>query len=88
MALNPYDSCPCGSGKKFKWCCAPYFDQIELALTQQQENQHDASVRTMEALTRTHADKPQVWGYYAHILFAEGKVDEAASAIEKAFAIQ
>lgn len=88
MALNPYDSCPCGSGKKFKWCCAPYFDQIELALTQQQENQHDASVRTMETLTRTHADKPQVWGYYAHILFAEGKVDEAESAIEKAFAIQ
>jgi hypothetical protein len=22
FALDPYDSCPCGSGKKFKFCCA------------------------------------------------------------------
>jgi tetratricopeptide (TPR) repeat protein len=88
MALNPYDSCPCGSGKKFKWCCAGYFDRIELALDQQQQGQHDAAIATMQALTRQHPDRPQVWGYYAHILFAEGKTDEAEGAIEKAFALQ
>lgn len=88
MAPNSYDACPCGSGKKFKWCCAPYFDQIERALTLQQEGQHDAAISTMQALTRAHADKPAVWGYYAHILFAEGKVEEAEEAIAKAFALQ
>src|SRR5687768_5925966 len=88
MAPNPYDACPCGSGKKFKWCCAPYFGQIELALDQQQQGQHEASVHTMEGLTKAHGDKPQVWGYYANILFAEGKVEEAEEAINKAFALQ
>jgi len=31
MALNAYDPCPCGSGKKFKWCCTPYFHHVEKA---------------------------------------------------------
>ena len=31
MALDPYVSCPCGSGKKFKWCCAPYYPEVEKA---------------------------------------------------------
>lgn len=88
MAPNPYDTCPCGSGKKFKWCCASYFKDIELALEQQQQGQHELSLKTMESLTKTHPDKPPVWGYYAHILFAEGKVEEAEEAINKAFALQ
>lgn len=36
MAINPYDSCPCGSGKKFKFCCEKYFAKIEQALNQHQ----------------------------------------------------
>ncbi|MGL4420639.1 MAG: tetratricopeptide repeat protein [Gemmataceae bacterium] len=88
MPPSPYDNCPCGSGKKFKWCCTPYFDQVEIALDQQQKNQHDAALRTMQGVTQAHADKPPVWGYYAHILFAEGKTDEAEEAIQKAYAIQ
>ena len=48
MAPNPYDHCPCGSGKKFKFCCQPYFPQIELALEQQQTGQHEAAVKTMK----------------------------------------
>jgi tetratricopeptide (TPR) repeat protein len=88
MAINPYDSCPCGSGKKFKWCCTAYFDQIERALQQQQQQQHDGALRTMDALIQKHGDRPQVWGYYANILFAEGKTDAAEQAIDKALALQ
>jgi len=25
VSANPYDPCPCGSGKKFKFCCRPTF---------------------------------------------------------------
>ena len=88
MPPTPYDSCPCGSGKKFKWCCTPFFDKIELALEQQQLEQHDAALRTIEDLTKSHADVPQIWGYYAHILFAEGKTEQAEEAIRKAYSIQ
>ncbi|CAN5312317.1 hypothetical protein BH11PLA2_BH11PLA2_41740 [soil metagenome] len=88
MAINPYDNCPCGSGKKFKWCCAPYYDQIELALQQEQQGQHDGALQTMEGLTKAHGDKPPVWGYFANVLFAEGKTEQAEEAIQKGFAIQ
>ncbi|MBL8815657.1 MAG: SEC-C domain-containing protein [Planctomyces sp.] len=29
MASNPYASCPCGSGKKLKFCCAEVLDDLE-----------------------------------------------------------
>ena len=44
MPLDPYVSCPCGSGKKFKWCCAPYFPQVEKAFELEQQGQHEAAL--------------------------------------------
>lgn len=85
MAPNPYDGCPCGSGKKFKWCCGPYFEQIDQALTLQQNNQHEAAVRLMDQVAAEHADKPAVWGYYAHLLFGEGNIEKAEEVLQKAF---
>jgi tetratricopeptide (TPR) repeat protein len=35
MAVQPYDDCPCGSGKKFRWCCqkaAKFGDRAEQML--------------------------------------------------------
>ena len=37
MALDQYDPCPCGSGKKFKWCCLPIHVEIDRAYRQEQE---------------------------------------------------
>ncbi len=88
MPPNPYDGCPCGSGKKFKWCCDPYFEQIDRALTLQQNNQHDSAVRVMEQVAAAHADKPAVWGYFAHLLFGEGNIERAEEVLQKAFDIQ
>ena len=88
MAPNPYDSCPCGSGKKFKWCCAPYFDRIELALDQQQQGQHEMALKTMEAVANDHPTHAPVWGYYAHMLYVEGQVEKAEQVLEKAFQVQ
>ena len=85
MAPNPYDNCPCGSGKKFKFCCQPYFPQIELALEQQQKGQHEAAVKTMKGVTDAHPSYPPAWGYYAQVLYNEGKPDEAEAALDKAF---
>ncbi len=87
MAPNAYDTCPCGSGKKFKWCCAPYFDQIERALDLAQQGQHEAAVREMEAAAQAHPNYPPVWGYYAHLLYLEGNVEKAEEVLQKAFAL-
>ena len=72
MPLDPYVPCPCGSGKKFKWCCAPYYPQVEKAFELERQNQHEAALSTIRELTKTHADKPAVWGYYAQFLYNAG----------------
>jgi tetratricopeptide (TPR) repeat protein len=39
MTIDPYQNCPCGSGKKFKWCChklAKYVDKCEQLLNNDQ----------------------------------------------------
>ncbi len=88
MAINPYDACPCGSGKKFKWCCIGYFDQLQLALQQQQQGQHDAALRTMEQLTKSHSQSPPVWCHYANVLYMEGRTEDAEKALQEAFKLQ
>ena len=45
MPLDPYVSCPCGSGKKFKWCCAPYYPQVEKAFELERTGQHEAALQ-------------------------------------------
>jgi len=69
MPLDPYVSCPCGSGKKFKWCCAPFYPQVEKAFGQERLNQHEAALQTIRELTQSHADQPAVWGYFAQFLY-------------------
>lgn len=87
MAPNPYDTCPCGSGKKFKFCCEKYFDKIDRAMNLSQAGQHEAALRAMEALTQELPDYAPIWGYYAQLLYSEGQVEKADEAIEKGFAL-
>lgn len=87
MPPNPYDNCPCGSGKKFKWCCTGYWEHIERGLDLYQQGQLENALRVMDQLAKEHPTKPQVWGYYAHILFREEKMEEAEAKLQKAFDI-
>ncbi len=77
MPLDPYVSCPCGSGKKFKWCCAAYFAQVEKAFEQERLGQHEAALHTIRDLTKSHPDQPSVWGYYAQFLYNLGQAQPA-----------
>jgi tetratricopeptide (TPR) repeat protein len=87
MSLDPYASCPCGSGKKFKWCCQPIYSGIQQAWAQENNNQHDAALRTMEEVVRQHPGNPEAWGQKASLLFANNRLEEGEAALEKAFAI-
>jgi tetratricopeptide (TPR) repeat protein len=85
--LDPYASCPCGSGKKFKWCCQAIYPGIQQALEQDASGQHDTALRGIDQLTKEHPGNPEVWGQQARLLYANGKQEEAEQALEKAFAI-
>jgi tetratricopeptide (TPR) repeat protein len=84
MPPDPYASCPCGSGKKFKWCCAAYFSTVEKAFEQERQGLHDAALQTIRGLVDTHADSPAVWSYYAEFLYSAGQAEKAEEAISEA----
>jgi tetratricopeptide (TPR) repeat protein len=87
MALDPYEPCTCGSGKKFKWCCQPIFVHINRAWEQEAGGQHDRALLVMEAVARENQGNPEAWGQLARLLFAQGKNEEAERALQKAFDI-
>ena len=87
MAVNPYDPCICGSGKKFKWCCQPLEETLEKAVEQFNSNQIETALRTMDTLVRDHPTNPQAFGQKAQMLMAAGRIEEAEKALDSAFAI-
>jgi tetratricopeptide (TPR) repeat protein len=87
MALDAYASCPCGSGKKFKWCCQPIHVQIDRAFQQDGEGQHEVALRLMDEVIAEHPANPEAWGRKAQLLYQNGQVEQAEEAIQKAFEI-
>ncbi|HLW68104.1 MAG TPA: tetratricopeptide repeat protein [Gemmataceae bacterium] len=85
MTADPYMSCPCGSGKKFKWCCQPIHETIDVAFQQQEAGQHEAALRTLDEVVKEHPQNPEAWGRKAQLLHANGRRDEAEQALEEAF---
>jgi tetratricopeptide (TPR) repeat protein len=75
MPLDPYTPCPCGSGKKFKWCCAPYFPTIEKAFEQERQGQHEAALQSMRGLLAAHPASAPVRGFYAQFLYNAGAAE-------------
>lgn len=84
MALDAYSPCLCGSGKKFKWCCAPIFEQVEKAFAQEHNKQHAVALSQMQQLTTQHGKNSAVWCYLADLLMMQNQFEEAAKALEQA----
>lgn len=87
MALEAYSPCPCGSGKKFKWCCQPFYSQIERVFIQDENGQHEAAAAAMEQLVQQFPGNAEVWGRRAELLWNQGNLDEAEAALDKALSL-
>jgi tetratricopeptide (TPR) repeat protein len=84
MALDPYAACPCGSGKKFKWCCQPIHVQIDKAFNQFNDGQYDAALHTMDEVIAQNKDNPEAYGRKAELLYELGRPDDAEAALQQA----
>ena len=82
MPIDPYASCPCGSGKKFKWCCQPIYVGINRAFEQEANGQHEAARKLMDELVKEHASNPEAWVQQALMFSVHGKNEEADAALE------
>lgn len=87
MSFDAYSPCPCGSGKKFKWCCQPIYVQMDKAFRQEAEGQHDAALRLMDEVVAEHPDNPEAWGRRAELLYQNGRFDDAENSLQKALEV-
>lgn len=87
MALDPYDSCPCGSGKKFKWCCHDIYGDIEEAFRLENAGQHEMAFKKLSDVVAAHPGNPEAHGRLAQFLAVRGKLDDADQSLERAFAL-
>ena len=85
MSYDPYASCICGSGKKFKWCCQPVHQQLQNVFELESQGQHEAAMRAIDAVIVQHPTNHEVWGRKAMLLYNTGKAEEAEAALDKAF---
>lgn len=82
--IEPYASCPCGSGKKFKWCCGPIHEQIQKALELNRNGQHEMALHTIEEVVKANPRNPEPLGRKAQILHASGRMEEAEKTLDEA----
>jgi tetratricopeptide (TPR) repeat protein len=83
MALDPYSPCPCGSGKKLKWCCAPIFDEIAAAYEMHYNQQHEQAIAKLDDLARQHPQNAEILGRKADILFELGDFAETEKVLDR-----
>lgn len=76
MANDPYSMCPCGSGKKLKFCCNDILPDLQRAF-RLKDNQPDAAIKIFRDLLKKHPDKEVVARELISTLFENGQSAEA-----------
>lgn len=83
MAMDPYDLCPCGSGKKLKWCCINIMADVEKFHTLMYGNQADAALKTLEKLEKRGENPAYLRTLRAKALVSCQGIDEGVKAIDQ-----
>jgi len=84
MSIDPYALCPCGSGKKVKWCCAPFLSRVQRAFELLREGQQESAHKLFQELLQSHPNAAAIWLYYANFLTQTAQWDQAESALDEA----
>lgn len=80
MASQPdvYAPCPCGSGKKVKFCCNAVLGQLDKVARLHEAGQPDQALKTLDKLAEKHPEAPIVEITRAQLLMENERFDEAA----------
>lgn len=82
MSLDAYSPCPCGSGKKLKFCCHAIAGEMEKVERYQEGQQTRLALQALDAIDRKHPNNPWAVTVRAEILLQEGDADGATEALE------
>ncbi len=77
MAHAPYDHCPCGSGRKLKFCCASLTGEMEKISRLRENKQEEAAQQALEKLSDAHPENAWVATTIASIHISNQKYEDA-----------
>lgn len=74
MAFDPYEPCPCGSGKKLKFCCQSIAPEMERIGSGKTKNQPRMVQRNLEKLLAEHPGNPWITINLSLLLLEDGEL--------------
>ena len=77
MSIDPYDPCPCNSGKKYKFCCHSIGDEVSKISHLHETHQTATALQLLERLKKKHPEQPLSYITEAQILMAERRFEDA-----------
>ena len=77
MASEPYQNCPCGSGKKLKWCCQKVAKYAEKAEQMMESGQTAGALQALDEGLAVEPQSPWLQLMKARILLSLGNHEEA-----------
>ncbi|MBA4020005.1 MAG: hypothetical protein C0483_22800 [Pirellula sp.] len=81
-ALDPYSYCPCGSGKKLKFCCQDLASEIQRIHEMLEGGQRAAALEYIESLEKKFPDRAYLVTTKALLQSILGSDDKAAATLE------
>ncbi len=82
MAIDPYALCPCGSGKKLKFCCSDVVNDIEKIHRMIEGEQPKAALRHVEQTLASHPKQASLLDLKASLELSLGELDAARKTVE------
>lgn len=82
MALDQYQQCPCGLGKKIKFCCKDLLSDLDKISNLIEANQRKAALEYIDRLLVKHPDRQSLHAQKVQLLMESADRTESATAIE------
>ena len=79
--MDLYAKCPCGSGKKIKFCCKDIISDIERIERMLQGDQRTAALEKIDKLLEKHPNRPALLSLKAQVFIELRNFDEAKTTI-------
>ncbi|MFO1023292.1 MAG: hypothetical protein U0903_21770 [Planctomycetales bacterium] len=83
MEVDIYAPCPCGSGKKMKFCCADILPEMEPIMRLRASRQTHAALQAVEKLEPKYPKNPWLLSVKSSLLAEEGRNDEARATVTR-----
>ena len=82
MAVDPYSLCPCGSGKKLKFCCSDLVHEIEKIHQMMEGDQPRAALQHVEQTLAKHPGRESLLDLKAMLELSLDELDAADATIQ------